>query len=108
MMMMPAVTRHWDFRIKEISPRPMFFFPAFKNALLFHCRKICSVSPCSMNTGLNTRNSILSLIHHSVLPSHLCFKLYVNSLSQKECHYFISKSYIIHNELNAIALIIKQ
>ena len=56
-------------------PRPMFFFPVFKNALLFHSRKKCLVSPCSMNTALNSWNSIWSLIHLSVLPSHLCFKL---------------------------------
>jgi len=61
-----------------------------------------------MHSILNSRNSILCLIHLSVLPSHLCFKLYVNSLSQKECHYFISEGYITYNEINAIALIIKQ
>lgn len=104
--MLPAVTRHWDFRIREISPRHLFFFFLFlllKLYLYFTVEKNAQSPPACIQPWNSSRNSILSLIHLSVLSCHLCFKSYVNILPQKECHCFISKGYIVYNELNAIA-----
>lgn len=109
MIMLPPVTRPLDKDQSGISHIHGFFsFSAFKNTLLFLCRKKkFLISPSTWIEPEIVGPVFWFWFFYHYYPTIYVLN-YMWTVSQNQCHYFISKDYIIHNELNSIPLIINQ